>query len=54
MKRKSQNYLNTIITKPISGQGSNFIPLENTRKPLFSGVFRRYKIGKLARNGLIY
>ena len=42
---------------PISGQCSHFIPSENTRKPLaenfwFSGAFRGYKMGTLARNGL--
>ena len=30
----------------------HFIPLENTRKPLVSGVFRGYKIGTLVRYGL--
>lgn len=31
---------------------SHFIPPENTRKSLFSGAFREYKVQKLTRNGL--
>ena len=30
-----------------------FYTPENIRKPKFSGVFREYKMGTLARNGLI-
>ena len=35
--------------EPISGQYSNFIFHENIRKLWFSGVFRDYKMGILAR-----
>ena len=38
----------------ISGQCSNFITPENFKKQIFSGVFRGYKIGTLARSGLIW
>ena len=38
--------------KPVSGQCSNFIHPENTRKPLIFCVFRGYQIGTLARNEL--
>ena len=37
----------------IFGQCSYFTPPENTRNLWFSGVFRGYKMGTLARNGLI-
>ena len=37
----------------ISGQCSHFAPPENNRKPLFSIVFRRYKMGTFTGNGLI-
>ena len=36
----------------ISCQSSHFIPPENARKPKDFGVFRVYKIGTLASNGL--
>ena len=38
------------IFKSTAGQFSHFIPPENTRKP---GISRGYKMGTLARNGLI-
>lgn len=38
---------------PISGQSSHFKPPENIKKPWFFGVFRGFKIGTLARSGLM-
>ena len=43
--RKSNDY-------PISGQCSDFKPLKTPENKTFSGVFRGYEIGTLARNGL--
>ena len=43
--RKSNDY-------PISGQCSDFKSLKTPENKTFSGVFRGYEIGTLARNGL--
>ena len=40
------------MSQPVSGQYSYFIPLKTPENQRYSGVFRGYKIGILARNGL--
>ena len=44
--------LHANVTQPISGQCYHVIPLENSRKPKISGLFRAYKLRILARNML--
>ena len=46
-----QFFSKKIFESPISGQCSHFIAPENTRKP--KAALRGYKIGTLARNGLL-
>ena len=41
------------INQPISSQCSHLLAPEKNRKPNFSDVFRSYKKGTLARNGLM-
>ena len=41
------------LPQPITGQYSHFIPPENTRKAKIFRVFRGYKMGTLAGNGLV-
>ena len=49
----SRRTYQNIFIYPISGQRSHFIPSKNKENHRFSGVFRGYKMGKLARNGLM-